>query len=159
MELRVGPFDYRIQLNCRLHLKDDTDPPAIRLRLTGEVLGDVISIPPRFDLGVFRDPQNRPLEFRLVSRSRKLFTVSERPDSPRFLGNPVISNSDNSNSSDVQIRVPFVISEPGSFSGMIDSDVKFENGETQKVRIPVSGFHSAESPSVPRPARIAGQLR
>ncbi len=139
----VGEFDIPLRLNCIPRDHTMPSPPPIHARLTGEIIGDVVSDPPRIDLGVIRDPQNHPLIFRLQSRSKQRFNVSRQFDRPKFLGQPIITESEMLNG--VCIQIPLADPDPGSFGGVLVLPVNFHNGKESLVRIPISGFHSREA--------------
>jgi hypothetical protein len=137
-ELPIGAFDSRVLLNCVLYDNFLPPPPPLRMRITGEIVGDIVSEPSRFDLGVIHDSQNDLLELRLQSRKHHRFIVVNQIERPTFLGKPIISGS--ATTSDVRLSLPLVLSNAGPFAGVVVVPVRLDDGNVQSVRIPVSGY-------------------
>lgn len=140
----IGEFDIRLCLNCVVRDESLAPPPPIRVRFTGEIVGDVASNPTRFDLGVVRSPQIPPLELRLASRSSRRFTVSEdRIRRPSFLDPLIVAGSEKSPG--FYILAPIVLSEPGYFKDELVIPIEFDDGQQSCVRVPICGFYSRAS--------------
>lgn len=141
----IGEFDHRLRLRCILEdTQSESAPvPPLQLRLTGEIIGDVISQPPRFDLGIVRDVSVRMLECRLLSRGNKSFALVEPFEAPDFLGQPTVTNAPAMAAWD--LRIPIASLAPGVFRGVLVIPVRYSDGAVSSVRVPITGFHSAST--------------
>ena len=137
--LSPGIIDDRIRLICTVDSERDVkgDPFLIELRVSGEIVGDLVSNLSAIDFGLYRGPGTLAKEVEFASRSGRKFRLQFEGDKSPGVK---VSNELDQLASSHLVELVLDCGSPGSVKRGAEFTAIYDDGSRAGIDVPVIGY-------------------